>query len=65
MGGKFSSVPTPRLIEQITTLAGHFNAANARFLALVAELAEALDQNVAISALMERRAKNVPAGTSL
>lgn len=38
MEGEFSSVSTPELIEQITTLAGHLNAANARFLALVAEL---------------------------
>jgi len=38
MEGEFSSVSTPALIEQITTLAGHLNAANARFLALIAEL---------------------------
>ena len=38
MEGEFSSVSTPELVEQITTLAGHLNAANARFLALVAEL---------------------------
>ena len=38
MEGEFSSVSTPELIEQITTLAGHLNAANARFLALIAEL---------------------------
>ena len=34
MEGEFSSVSTPELVEQITTLAGHLNAANARFLAL-------------------------------
>ena len=34
----FSSVSTPELVAQITTLAGHLNAANARFLALIAEL---------------------------
>lgn len=38
MEGEFSKVSTPDLIHQITTLAGHLNAANARFLALVAEL---------------------------
>src|SRR5688572_4060457 len=38
MEGEFSSVSTPELVEQITTLAGHLNAANARFLALIAEL---------------------------
>jgi hypothetical protein len=36
--GEFSSVSTPDLVDQITTLAGHLNAAQARFLALVAEL---------------------------
>src|SRR5262245_46506344 len=34
----FSAVSTPELVAEITTLAGHLNAANARFLALVAEL---------------------------
>ena len=34
----FSAVSMPELIAEITTLAGHLNAANARFLALVAEL---------------------------
>jgi hypothetical protein len=34
----FSAVSTPDLVAEITTLAGHLNAANARFLALVAEL---------------------------
>jgi hypothetical protein len=38
MEGSISSVSTPDLIAQITTLAGHLNAANARFLALIAEL---------------------------
>ncbi len=38
MEGEFSEVSTPELINQITTLAGHLNAANARFLALIAEL---------------------------
>ncbi len=38
MEGEFSSVSTPDLVDQITTLAGHLNAANARFLALIAEL---------------------------
>ena len=38
MEGAFSSVSTPALVAEITTLAGHLNAANARFLALVAEL---------------------------
>jgi len=38
MEGEFSTVSTPELIAQITTLAGHLNAANARFLALIAEL---------------------------
>ena len=33
-----SAVSTPELVAEITTLAGHLNAANARFLALVAEL---------------------------
>ena len=37
MEREFSAVSTPELVEQITTLAGHLNAANARFLALVAE----------------------------
>jgi hypothetical protein len=34
----FSAISTPDLVAEITTLAGHLNAANARFLALVAEL---------------------------
>ena len=38
MEWEFSSVSTPDLVEQITTLAGHLNAGNARFLALIAEL---------------------------
>jgi hypothetical protein len=38
MEGDFSSVSTPELMRQITTLAGQLNAANARFLALIAEL---------------------------
>ncbi len=38
MDGPIASVPTPQLIDQITELAGHLNAANARFLALIAEL---------------------------
>ena len=32
-----SSVSTPDLIDQITELAGHLNAAHARWLALIAE----------------------------
>ncbi len=38
MEADFSALPTPRLVDEITTLAGQLNAANARFLALVAEL---------------------------
>ena len=38
METEFSSLSTPALVEQITALAGHLNAANARFLALIAEL---------------------------
>lgn len=38
MEGDFSAVSTPALCAEITTLAGHLNAANARFLALIAEL---------------------------
>jgi hypothetical protein len=38
MEGEFSSVSTPGLVSEITTLAGHLNAGNARFLALIAEL---------------------------
>ncbi len=38
MAGDFSSISTPQLVDEITTLAGHLNAANARFLALIAEL---------------------------
>ncbi len=38
METELSSVSTPELVEQITTLAGHLNAANARFLVLIAEL---------------------------
>lgn len=38
MDSDFSAVSTPDLVAEITTLAGHLNAANARFLALLAEL---------------------------
>ena len=38
MEGEFSRVTTPDLVAEITTLAGHLNAANARFLSLIAEL---------------------------
>jgi hypothetical protein len=38
MDREFSEVSTPELMAEITTLAGHLNAANARFLALIAEL---------------------------
>ena len=38
MYGEFGSLSTPALVAEITTLAGHLNAANARFLALIAEL---------------------------
>jgi hypothetical protein len=38
MDSDFSAVSTPQLVDEITTLAGHLNAANARFLALIAEL---------------------------
>src|SRR5688572_9979973 len=38
MEGEFSSVSTPELVDEITMLAGHLNAAHARFLSLVAEL---------------------------
>jgi hypothetical protein len=38
MEGEFSAISKPDLVDQITTLAGHLNAAQARFLALVAEL---------------------------
>ena len=38
MDSDFSAVSTPELVDEITTLAGHLNAANARFLALIAEL---------------------------
>jgi hypothetical protein len=38
MDEEFSSVSTPELAREITTLAGHLNAANARFLALISEL---------------------------
>lgn len=37
MEGPISSVSTPDLIDQITELAGHLNAAHARWLALIAE----------------------------
>jgi hypothetical protein len=37
MNREFSSVSTPELVAEITTLAGHLNAANARLLALIAE----------------------------
>ncbi len=38
MYGEFSAFSTPALVAEITTLAGHLNAANARLLALIAEL---------------------------
>jgi len=38
MHRELSAVSTPALVAEITTLAGHLNAANARFLALIAEL---------------------------
>jgi hypothetical protein len=38
MEREFASVSTRDLVDQITTLAGHLNAANARFLALIGEL---------------------------
>ncbi len=38
MDGEFSALSTPDLMAEITMLAGHLNAANARLLALVAEL---------------------------
>lgn len=38
MEGPISSVTDAELITQITELAGHLNAANARWLALIAEL---------------------------
>jgi hypothetical protein len=38
MDGEFSALSTPELVAEITTLAGHLNAANARLLALIAEL---------------------------
>jgi hypothetical protein len=37
MDGDFSTVSTPDLADEITTLAGHLNAANGRFLALLGE----------------------------
>lgn len=37
MEGPNSSVSTPDLIDQITELAGHLNAAHARWLSLIAE----------------------------
>jgi len=37
MDGPLSDVSTPDLIDRITELAGHLNAANARWLALIAE----------------------------
>ena len=37
MEGSISSVSTPDLIDQITELAGHLNAAHARWLTLIAE----------------------------
>jgi len=37
MEGSLSDVSTPDLIDRITELAGHLNAANARWLALIAE----------------------------
>jgi hypothetical protein len=38
MSREFSALSTPDLVDEITTLAGHLNAANARFLKLLAEL---------------------------
>ena len=38
MEREFSAVSTPDLVAEITTLAGHLNAANARLLGLIAEL---------------------------
>jgi hypothetical protein len=38
MEREFSAVSTPELIAEITTLAGHLNAGNARFLVLIGEL---------------------------
>ena len=38
MDGEFSTVSKPDLVREITTLAGHLNAAHARFLTLIAEL---------------------------
>jgi len=38
MHGEFSALSTPDLVAEITTLAGHLNAANARLLAMIAEL---------------------------
>ena len=38
MDREFSALSTPDLVAEITTLAGHLNAANARLLALIAEL---------------------------
>src|SRR3970040_730861 len=38
MEGPLSEVSTPELIDRITEVAGHLNAANARWLALIAEL---------------------------
>ncbi len=38
MEGDFSALSTPDLVAEITTLAGHLNAADARLLALIAEL---------------------------
>ena len=38
MDGEFSALSTSDLVAAITTLAGHLNAANARLLALIAEL---------------------------
>ena len=37
MDGEFSSVSTPALAEELTDLAGHINAANGRFLRVLAE----------------------------
>lgn len=38
MNSDLCALSTPDLVAEITTLAGHLNAANARFLALIAEL---------------------------
>ena len=73
MEGPISSVSTPDLIDQITELAGHLNAAQARWLALIAEFdrrkdwtGEAFDEAQAVDWLLQHaeRAKNVSAEMS-